>query len=259
MQRDQWYSVNRRYDKLESPESIGRTAATRVLRRLGARKIKTTRVPVVFDPDMAASLLRAFVGAASGPALYRGASFLIDKLGHQVASPQVTIFDDGLIHGGLGSKPFDGEGLATRRKTVVDKGVLSTYLLDNYSARKLKLEPTGNASRGVGDSPGVSPTNLYLEPGPYTPEAIIGSVKNGFFVTELIGFGVNAVTGDYSRGASGIWIENGELAYPVQEITIAGNLKDMFLFIEMVGDDLSWRSSIASPTLKISELTIAGS
>lgn len=259
MQRDQWYSVNRRYDKIESPESIGRTAATRVLRRLGARKIKTTRVPVVFDPDMAASLLRAFVGAASGPALYRGASFLIDKLGHQVASPQVTIFDDGLIHGGLGSKPFDGEGLATRRKTVVDKGVLSTYLLDNYSARKLKLEPTGNASRGVGDSPGVSPTNLYLEPGPYTPEAIVGSVKNGLFVTELIGFGVNAVTGDYSRGASGIWIENGELAYPVQEITIAGNLKDMFLSIDMVGNDLSWRSSIASPTLKISELTIAGS
>ena len=259
MQRDHWYSVSRRYDKLESAESIGRIAAGRALRRLGARKIKTTRAPVVFDPDMAAGLIRSLVGAACGPALYRGASFLVDKLGCEVAAPRVTIIDDALMRGGLGSKPFDGEGLATRRKTVVDKGVLATYLLDSYSARKLKLEPTGNASRGLSDAPGVSPTNLYLEPGPYTPEAIIASVESGLFVTELIGFGVNSVTGDYSRGASGIWIENGQLAYPCQEITIAGNLKEMFLSIEMVANDLYWKSSVASPTLKISEMTIAGS
>lgn len=259
MQRDHWYSVSRRYDQLESAESIGRTAASRALRRLGARKIKTTRAPVIFDPDMAAGLIRSFVGAACGPALYKGASFLLDKLGCEVASPRVTIIDDGLMRGGLGSKPFDGEGLATRRQTVVDKGRLATYLLDSYSARKLKLEPTGNASRGIGDAPGVSPTNLYVEPGPYTQEAIIASVQSGLFVTELIGFGVNSVTGDYSRGASGIWIENGQLAYPCQEITIAGNLKEMFLSIEMVGNDLTWRSSVASPTLKISEMTIAGS
>src|SRR5208337_2049449 len=164
-----------------------------------------------------------------------------------------------LMRGGLGSKPFDGEGLATRRQTVVDKGRLATYLLDSYSARKLKLEPTGNASRGIGDAPGVSPTNLYVEPGPYTQEEIIASVRSGLFVTELIGFGVNSVTGDYSRGATGIWIENGQLAYPCQEITIAGNLKEMFLSIEMVGNDLTWKSSIASPTLKLSEMTIAGS
>ncbi len=259
MQRDHWYSLSRRYDRLEAPDAIGRTAAARALRRLGARKIKTTRAPVVFDPDMAASLLRALAGAACGPALYRGASFLIGKLGCEVASPRVTIIDDGTIPGGLGSKPFDGEGLATCRKTLVEEGTLANYLLDSYSARRLGLEPTGNAWRGVGDSPSVSPTNLYLEPGPHSQQAIIGSIKSGLFVTELIGFGVNGVTGDYSRGASGIWIEDGELAYPVEEITIAGNLKEMFLSIEMVGDDLNWRSSVASPTLRIGEMIIAGS
>src|SRR5208337_1066976 len=176
----------------------------------------------------------------------------------QVASPNVTILDDGTIAGGLGSKPFDGEGLATTRKAIVEKGVLSSYLLDCYSARKLGLKPTGNAARGVGEAPSVSPTNLYLQPGPYSPEEIIRSVKHGLYVTELIGFGVNLVTGDYSRGASGLWIEDGELAYPVQEITIAGNLKDMFQSIEMIGNDLRWRSSTASPSLKLSEMTIAG-
>jgi PmbA protein len=259
MQRDHWYSVSRRYDQLESGESVGRIAAARALRRLGARKIKTTRAPVVFDPDMAAGLIRSLVGAACGPSLYKGASFLLNKLGQEIASPRVTIIDDALMRGGLGSKPFDGEGLATRRQTVVDKGILATYLLDTYSARKLKLESTGSASRGIGDSPGVSPTNLYLEPGSYKPEEIIASVEKGLFVTELIGFGVNSVTGDYSRGASGIWIENGKLTYPCQEITIAGNLKEMFLSIEMVGNDLTWKSSVVSPTLKISEMTIAGS
>jgi len=259
MQRDYWYSSNRHFDRLESPEAVGRRAAERTLRRLGARKIKTVAAPVVFDPDMAAGLIRALAGAASGTALYKRASFLIDRLGHQVTSPNATIIDDGTIPGLLGSRPFDGEGLPTRRKALVEKGELSSYLLDCYSARKLGLAPTGNAARGVGDAPGVSPHNLYLEPGPYTPAQIIGSVRHGLYVTELIGFGVNSVTGDYSRGASGLWIENGELSYPVEEITIAGNLKDMYMAIEMVGNDLVWRSSVVAPTIKISEMTIAGS
>ncbi len=214
---------------------------------------------MVFEPEMAATLIRSLVGAASGPSLYRGASFLLGKLGEQIGAAGVTIYDDGTMVGGLGSKPFDGEGLATNRKTVVDRGLLATYLLDSYSARKLKLAPTpGNAARSVGEAPSVSPTNLYLEAGRYSPEEIIGSVKHGLYVTELIGFGVNAVTGDYSRGAGGLWIENGELTHPVQEITIAGNLKDMFFAIEMVGNDLRWRSSVVSPTIKIAEMMIAG-
>jgi PmbA protein len=259
MQRDYWYSANRHFDKLEAPEAIGRHAAMRTIRRLNARKIKTTSAPVVFDPDMASGLIRSLAGAASGTSLYKRASFLLDKLGHQVTSPNVTIIDDGTIAGLLGSRPFDGEGLPTRRKALVEKGELATYLLDCYSARKLGLAPTGNASRGLSDAPGVSPHNLYLEPGAYTPEQIIGSISHGLFVTELIGFGVNGVTGDYSRGASGLWIENGELSYPVEEITIAGNLKDMYMAIEMIGNDLAWRSSVAAPTIKISEMTIAGS
>jgi len=258
MQQGYWYTSNRRFGKLEDAESVGITSAKRTLRKLGASKIKTMRAPVVFDPDMAAGLIRSIVGAASGPALYKGASFLVGQLGKEIAAPRVTIVDDALIPGGLGSKPFDGEGLPTNRKNIIDKGVLATYLLDCYSARKLGLAPTGNASRGVGEAPGVSTANLYIEPGSYTPEQIIGSVKQGLYLTEMIGFGVNMVTGDYSRGAGGLWIENGELAYPVQEITIAGNLKDMFAQVEMLGNDLHWRSSTAAPTIKIAEMTIAG-
>jgi len=258
MQQGFWHTSNRRFSRLEDAESVGKTAAERALRRLGARKIKTTQAPVVFDPDMAAGLIRTIAGASSGPSLYKGASFLINQLGERIASSNVTVIDDALMPSGLGSKPFDGEGLATNRKKLVDGGTLATYLLDCYSARKLKLAPTGNASRGVGDAPSVSTTNLHLEPGIYTPQQIIGSVKDGLFLTEIIGMGVNMVTGDYSRGAGGIWIKNGELAYPVQEITIAGNLKEMLQAVEMVGNDLHWRSSTASPTLKISEMTIAG-
>jgi PmbA protein len=258
MQQGYWYTASRHFDGLEEPESVGRIAAQRALRRLGSRKIKTTRAPVVFDPDMAASLLRSLAGAASGPSLYKGASFLVGKLGAQIAAANVDVYDDGTMRAGMGSRPFDGEGLGTNRKPLVEKGVLKTYLLDSYSARKLKLAPTGNASRAVGDSPTVSPTNLYLEPGRYTPEEIIKSVDHGLYVTELIGFGVNGVTGDYSRGAGGLWIENGELTFPVQEITIAGNLKTMFLSIEMIGSDLKWRSPVVSPTIKIAEMMIAG-
>ena len=258
MQVGYWYTSNRKFPKLDDPELVGRTAAARALRRLGSRKIKTTRVPIVLDPQMAAGLVHTVASAASGPSLYKGASYLVGKLGQKIASPNVTLVDDARMAGGLGSKPFDGEGLATNRKSLVENGELKTYLLDCYSARKLNLTPTGNASRSVGAPPGVSTTNFYLVPGNYTKDEIIGSVKEGLYVTEMIGFGVNMVTGDYSRGAGGIWIENGELTYPVQEITIAGNLKEMFNSIEMIGNDLIWRSSVASPTIKIAEMTIAG-
>lgn len=258
MQRDYWYSSNRKYAKLESAARVGERAAQRVLRRLGACKVKTCEAPVIFDPEMAASLLRNLSSALSGYSLYKGASFLIGRLDSIIGSELLTVIDDGTIPGALGSRPFDGEGLPVRKKIVVEKGRLQSYLLDSYSARKLGMTSTGNASRSVGDAPGVAPANFYLAAGQQSPEEIIGSVQSGLYVTEMIGFGVNMVTGDYSRGAAGIWIENGKLAYPVEEITIAGNLKDMFRDIEMVGSDLEMRGRIASPTIKISRMTIAG-
>jgi PmbA protein len=258
MQRDHWYSRARHLGAMEPPEAIGKRAAERALKRLGARKIKTQEVPVIFDHETAANLMRIFCSALFGPALYRGASFLIDKLDDRIAAESVSVYDDGTLPGHLGSKPFDGEGLPTRRNAIVENGVLRSYLLDSYSARKLGMKPTGSASRGVGDSPTPWPTNFYFQSGPHEPAEIIRSVDAGLYVTELIGFGVNLVTGDYSQGAVGFWIEKGELTYPVEEITIAGNLKEMLLGIEMVGNDLIFRSSVVAPTLKIRRMTVAG-
>lgn len=258
MQRDSWYTVSRKYRELENPESIGTIAAARTLRRLGARKVGTQRVPVIFDPETAETLLGHLSSAVSGYSLYKGASFLLGQLGKPIAPNHVHIEDNGRLPGQLGSRPFDGEGLPTRKTMVVDNGKLASYLLDTYSGRKLGMPSTGNAARSVGDNPSVSPTNLFFHPGILSPEEIIQSVKQGFWVTELIGFGVNPVTGDYSRGASGFWIENGELAYPVEEVTIAGNLKHMFQDIELIGNDLEFRGKLASPTLKIREMTVAG-
>ena len=259
MQRDSWYAVQRKYAKLDSPESIGQEAARRTIRRLGAKRVATKRVPVVFDQEMAAGFLSQLCSALSGYALYKGASYLVGQLGERIAPETVTIYDDGRMAGGLGSKPFDGDGLPTRQTVVVERGLLKSYLLDTYSGRKLGLASTGNASRSVGESPGVGPTNFYLSPGVKSAEQIIGGVKEGLYVTELIGFGVNMVTGDYSRGAVGFWIKDGELAFPVEEITIAGNLKDMWLNIEEIGNDLRFRGRIASPTIKLHEMTVAGS
>jgi PmbA protein len=258
MQRDSWYEVQRKFSRMASAESIGQEATRRAVRRLGARKVGTKRVSVVFDQETAGSLLANLCSAVSGYGLYKRASFLLDQLGHTVASDQITVHDDGRMEGGLGSRPFDGEGLATRKNTIVERGVLNSYLLDTYSGKKLGLPSTGNASRSVGESPSVGPTNFYLVPGTKSAEQIIGSVKEGLYVTELIGFGINMVTGDYSRGACGFWIENGELVYPVEEITIAGNLKQMFKDIELVGNDLVFRGRIASPTLKMTEMMVAG-
>ena len=258
MQRDYWYSVKRKFLELDSPEQIGQEATRRTVRRLGSRSIATQEVPVIFDPEIAQGLLGHIASAASGYSIYKGASFLMGQLGKSIASESVTVVDDGRLPGGLGSRPFDGEGLSTRRTVVVDKGVLTSYLLDTYSGRKLGMASTGNASRSVGENPTVGATNLFLSPGTHSPEEILKSTKRGLLVTELIGFGVNMVTGDYSRGAVGFWIENGEIVHPVEEVTIAGNLRTMFTDIEMIGNDLQFRGRIASPTVKLRKMMVAG-
>ena len=258
MQRDYWHSSHRKLHQLEAASAIGKKAAERTLRRLGAKRVKTQEAPVVFDPDMAASLLRHLATAIAGPSLYRKTSFLLDKLGEKIASSGVWIDDDALIPSALGSKPFDAEGLPTRRTPIIEDGVLTNYLLDTYAARKLNMQSTGSAARSFADAPAASPTNFFLKAGTTSPEEIIRSVPSGLYVTELSGFGVNPVTGDYSRGAVGLWIENGEFAYPVEEITIAGNLLDMLQTIEVIGNDLELRGTIAAPTLKIARMTIAG-
>jgi len=258
MQRDFWYSVARGVRGLEAPEEVGRKAAERALRRLGARKVPTSHVPVIFDSETAPSLVSHVFGAVRGDAIYRNASFLTGKLGQPVAGENITILDDGLRPGGFGSRPFDDEGIPSSSTPVIARGVLKNYLLDSYSARKLKMKTTGNAARGLAGPPSVGPKNFYLVPGTHSPEEIIRSVKEGFYVTELIGFGVNVVTGDYSRGAAGMWIENGELTYPVEEVTIAGKLGDILKNIEMIGSDLVFWRAIASPTLRVGGLTVAG-
>ncbi len=259
MQRDYWYSASRSAGSLESPEAVGSKAASRALRRLGARKVGTRCVPVVFDVETARSLVGHLFEAVRGDAIYRNASFLAGKLGERVAGENLSVLDDGLRPGGFGSRPFDDEGIAACSTPVIERGVLKHYLLNTYAARKLGFETTGNAARGVGGPPSVGPKNLYLEAGSTSPKEIIRSVADGFYVTELIGFGVNIVTGDYSRGAAGMWIENGELAYPVEEVTIAGKLPDMLQHISAIGSDLEFRSAVAAPTLLVEGLTVAGS
>ena len=258
MQRDYWFSVSRNLNGLGSPEEVGKVAAQRALRRLGARKVKTQQVPVIFEPLVATSILNHVFEGVNGDSVYRGASFLAGKLGQSVAAPNVTVIDDGTMRGGFGTSPFDGEGVPTRRTVVIDKGVLNSYLLNSYTAKKLGLQTTGNASRGLAGTPGIGPGNYFLQPGTKTPQQLIADVKEGLYVTEFLGMGVNLVTGDYSRGASGLWISGGELTYPVEEITVAGNLKEMFMNISEVANDLEFRGSVASPTIRIDGLTVGG-
>jgi len=263
MQRDSWWSGARRIGDLDSPESVGKEAARRTVRRLGARRVPTQQVPIVFAPEVARSLIGSVFEAASGDAIWRHASFLAGKLGEPIAAASVTIIDDNTMLlpsgvGGFGSSPFDGEGLPSLRTVVVENGVLRNYLLNTYTARKLGLKSTHNASRGLAGTPGIGAGNLYLEPGELAPEAIIAAIPSGLYVTSLMGFGVNAVTGDYSRGATGLWIENGELTYAVEEITIAGNLANMLRNVSAIGNDLIFRGAVASPTLRIDGMTIAG-
>ncbi len=258
MQRDYWYSVARSLAKLESAELVGKEAARRTLRRLGARKVKTAQVPVVLDPMVATSMLEHIFEGVNGDSIYRGASFLAGKLGQKIAGANVSVIDDGTMSGGFGTTPFDGEGIPTRRTVVIEDGILKSYLLNTYTAKKLGLETTANASRGLAGTPGIGPGNYFLEPGSKTPNEIIANIKDGLYVTEFLGHGANLVTGDYSRGASGMWIVNGELAFPVEEITVAGNLKDMFNNISEIGSDLEFRGSVASPTIRIDGLTVGG-
>jgi PmbA protein len=258
MQRDYWYSVARTLKKLDAPEQVGKVAAERTLRRLGARKVKTAKVPVVFDPMVATSILEHIFEGINGDSVYRGASFLAGKLGQKIAGPNVNIIDDGTMPGGFGTSPFDGEGIPTRRTVVIENGVLKSYLLNTYTAKKLKLQTTGNASRGLAGTPGIGPGNYFLQAGTKTPKELIGEIKDGLYVTEFLGHGANLVTGDYSRGASGLWIRGGELTYPVEEITVAGNLKDLFFNINEIASDLEFRGSVASPTIRVDGLTVGG-
>ena len=258
MERDYWMSIARSFAGLEPPEHIGRVAAERALRRLGARKVETQRVPVVFEPRTARSLLGSIFEAVHGELVYRQASFLAGKLGSKVAADGLTVIDDGTIPGLFGSSPFDDEGVPTRRTAVIERGVLKSYLLNSYTARKLGMKTTANAARGLTGNAGIGHGNLFIERGNRTPGEILASIPNGLYVTELIGSGVNIVTGDYSRGAVGLWIRNGELAFPVSEITIAGNLNSMLMDMEAIGSDLEFRGSTAAPTLLIREMTVGG-
>jgi len=263
MQRDGWWSSARSFAHLDSPEDVGKEAARRTLRRLGARRVATQRVPIVFSAEVARSLVGSVFEAASGDAIWRSASLLAGKLGESIAAASINIVDDhtmllGSGAGGYGTSPFDGEGLPSRRTVVVENGVLQTYLLNTYTARKLGMKSTHNASRGLAGTPGVGCGNLYLEPGTLTPEEIIAQIPAGFYVTGLMGFGTNTVTGDYSRGATGLWIENGQLTHAVEEVTVAGNLGEMLKNVTAIGNDLVFRSSIASPTLRIDGMTVAG-
>ena len=242
---------------LEKPETLGRRAAERALKRLGPRKVETCKVPVVFDPRIANGLLRHLAGAINGSAIARGTSFLKSKLGAQLFPASVTIVDDPLRKRGLSSKPIDGEGIAPRRRNIVDKGVLTTWILDLRSARQLGLKTTGHASRGTSSPPGPSTTNLWLERGAVSPADLLREIKSGFYVTEMAGMGVNNVTGDYSRGASGFWIDGGTLAYPVSEVTVAGNLLEIFKNLT-AANDLEFRYGTDAPTLRIDGLTVAG-
>lgn len=258
MERDYWYTASRRAAGLEPPEYVGRKAAERALRRLGARKIATCKAPVIFDPRTARSLLGDLFDAVNGSAIYREASFLAGKLGERIASEALTVIDDGTLPGRFGTAPFDDEGVPTRRTVVIEQGVLRSYLLNTYAARKLGLKTTGNAARGLAGNTGVGPGNLYIEAGTKSEEELIGGIRSGLYVTELIGPSANTVTGDYSSGAAGLWIENGELAYPVSGITVAGNLKQMLFDIEFVGSNLEFRHAIAAPSIQIREMTVSG-
>jgi PmbA protein len=257
-QTDYWFSASRFYNRLDSVEQIAAKGVERTIRKIGSKKPKTQKVPVVFDPMVGQDFLNIIANVILGNAIYSKNSFLVDKLNQKIGVDQLTIIDDGLLKYGLGSRLFDDEGLPSRKNVVIENGVLKTYLCDCYAARKLKHPPTGSASRGVSSNPTSGTSNFYLQNGTIPPAEIIASVKNGLYLTSVDWVGVNYVTGDYSRGASGIWIENGKLTYPVQEFTIASNMLEMMKNISLIGNDLEFRFSTAAPTFKIDQMTISG-
>lgn len=257
MERDYDYTGAVYGTDLLSPAEIGRSAGEKAVKRLSPRKVETSQVPVIYDPRVSRSMLSHLSSAINGSSIARQTSFLMDKMGEQIFAEGITVVDDPHRPRGLRSKPFDGEGIANKRREVIQDGKLTTWIMDLRSSRQLELETTGHASRGTGSPPSPAVTNLYLAAGNASPEELIAEIKQGFYITELIGMGINGLTGDYSRGASGYWIENGELAYPVSEVTVAGNLKDMFR--EMVpANDLDFRYGVDAPTLRIDGMTVAG-
>lgn len=257
MQTDYDYTASVFAEDMESPEKIGKSAGEKAVRSLNPRKAETAQVPVVYDPRVSRSLLGHLGGAINGAGVARGTSFLKDKMGEAIFSPGINVIDDPLRVRGLGSRPFDGEGIATKQMNMVEDGHLKSWFLDLATARQLGLQTTGHASRGTSSPPSPSSSNLYLGAGSMTPEELMADIKQGLYVTELIGFGVNGITGDYSRGAGGFWIEDGKIAYPVSEVTIAGNLNDMFKSLTPA-NDLTFRYGTDAPTVRIDGMTLAG-
>ena len=253
------WTARRHLAELDAADEVGREAARRTLRKLGARKVPTCEAPVVFDPDAARSILGMLAGCAMGSSIWRKSSYLVGREGTRVASDLVTIVDDPLRPRAPGSRPFDGEGLACRRNVVVEQGILKTYLCDSYSGRKLGRAPTASAARGGGGSVGCTTSNFVLQASQTPAKQIVASTKRGLYVTDMMGFGFNPVTGDFSRGASGFWIEDGEIAHPVSEVTISLNVDQLWQRVDAVGDDLDLRTSTAAPTFRVSAMTIAGS
>jgi PmbA protein len=258
MRSGYYWSARRFADQLEDAEAVGLEAARRTLQKLGSRKLDTQEVAVIFDPDAGRSILGLLASCINGGSIWRKSSYLLDREGQQVASSLVNVVDDPLIARGPGSRPFDGEGLISRRNSVVEEGILKSYILDTYSAKKLKKKSTGNASRGSSGGVGPSTTNLILQPGKQSVEQLLNSTERAFYVTDMMGFGFNAVTGDFSRGASGFWIERGERKFPVSEVTISLNLDEILKRIDGIADDLDLRTSICTPTFRVSGMTVAG-
>jgi PmbA protein len=258
MERDYEWSSAVHLEDLMAAAKVGRNAGKFAVRRLNPKKAKSARLPVVYDRRVSASLIGHLAGAINGRSVARGTSFLKDKMGAKIFADGIRIVDTPHKQRGLGSRPFDAEGLPCKRMAVIDDGVLTTWLLDLAAARQLNLAPTGHASRGTSGPPGPTVSNFHLEKGKPSVDALIGDIKSGLFITDMIGSGVNGVTGDYSRGASGFWIENGELAWPVSGITVAGNLKDMFLALTPA-NDLQFKSSVNAPTVRIEGMTVASS
>ncbi len=254
---DYWFSAERMFHRLAPPEEVGRRAAARAVRKIGARKVATREVPVVWDPVVSAALAGVVSGAASGESLFKRSTFLAEFEGKEIAAPIVSIVSDPTLPAQLGSRPFDGEGVRSRRNDVVAGGVFKQFLFDSYYARRLGRRTTGSAAR-AGDAIVIGGGNLVFQPGNSSPQDIIRSVPEGLYITDMMGFGVNQTTGDFSRGAAGMWIENGELSYPVSEINVSGNLKQMLRDIDAVGDDLLWLAGSAAPTIRMAKLTISG-
>ena len=253
-----WWSASRFLDEIERAEAIGIEAARRTVATLGSRKVETQECAIVFDPEVARSLVGTIFSVANGSSFWRKSSYLVGREGELVASPLVTIVDDPLVPRAPGSKPFDGDGLATRKNSVIDQGVLSPVLCDVYSARKLGRESTGSAGRGIGGNPGPTTSNLIMQAGAVSRAELLRQTPRGLYVTSLMGFGFNPVTGDFSRGAQGFWIENGELTFPVSEVTIAANFDEILKRIDLVANDLELRSSTAAPTFRVSHMMLAG-